>query len=228
MQFARTKIVKFFIACCFSSTALSIPLNCNFYTSGWGNAEGLYYTCQVNELSTESPNILVDRVLGNHIARKSNDDVKHWLVDNSPNMLFMPQGIGGYFQNLEEVYIRNAGLQKITQSDLMQFSVLEQLFLIRTQLKTLESGLFLFNPKLRLLNLSNNQINSIAPDVLSPLKNLRAVSLRNNACIDIDKYTAEEVKEVVQEIIEKCQNRGAALSASSEAGSAAIFFPKVK
>lgn len=223
MQFAGTKIISIFIVCWFVSTALSIPLSCNFYTSGWGNAEGLYYTCKVIELRTEAPNILVDRIFGNHLEGKSNDDVEHWVVENSPSMLFMPQGVGGFFRNLEEVYIRNAGLQSITQSDLKQFQELKELTLIQTQLKSLESGLFLFNPKLRLLNLSNNQISFIAPDVLSPLKNLFHVSLKNNACIDIDKYTAEGVKEVVQEIIKRCQNGG--LSNSAEA---AIMFPKFK
>lgn len=228
MKVSETKLIEVFIAAYFISSAASTALNCNFYTSGWGNAEGLYYTCKAIELRIESPNILVDRILGSHLERRTNDDVKHWVVENSPSMLFMPQGVAGFFRNLEEVYIRNASLQSITQSDLKQFQALEQLTLIQTQLKSLESGLFLFNPKLRLLNLSNNQINSIAPDILSPLKNLLHVSLKGNDCIDIDMYKEDGVKKIVQEIVKRCQNGAAASNASAELGTAAIVFPKAK
>lgn len=225
MKLARTQIIGIFIAVCFISTAAANSLNCNFYTSGWGNAEGLYYTCKVIDLRTESPNILIDRILGNHIENFSNDDVKHWVVENSPRMLFMPRGVGDFFKNLEEVYIRNVGLQSITQSDLRQFQSLEQLTLYETELRSLESGLFQFNPRLKLLNLNSNRLSSIAPDVLSPLKNLFHVSLKNNVCIDIDMYKEDGVKKVIQEIIKRCQS-GAASSA--EMDGAAIIFPKIK
>lgn len=231
MEFAGTEFAKVVLVLlgCFISTVVPIPLNCNLYTSGWGNSEGLYYTCKVTDLRTESPNITVDNVIGNHLEGKTDDDVKHFVVDNSPNMRYLPHGVGDFFRNLEEVYITNTSLEAITQSDLKQFPVLEQLTLTQTQLKSLESGLFQYSTKLKVLDLSRNRINSIAPDVLRPLTDLAYVSLKNNVCIDIDMYLKNGVKRVVQEIIKRCQN-GVASSATAEVNNSsnpAIIFPEV-
>lgn len=226
-SFAATKILLLLFSCLIS-TVVSIPLSCNFYTSGWGNAEGLYYTCKVTDLRIESQDITVDRVFGNHLEGKANEDVKHFVVENSPKMLYMLHGVGDVFKNLEEVYISNTGLESITQSDLKQFQVLERLTLLQSQLRSLESGLFRYNTKLRFLQISGNQLVSIAADILKPLKDLAFISLRNNACIDTDMHSKDGFKKVVQEIIKRCQN-GVASSATAEISNdsnQAITFPK--
>lgn len=80
--------------------------------------------------------------------------------------------------------IAYSSLKIITQGDLKPLTNLENLHIDNNQLEMLDKDLFLSNPAIQIINLSQNKIKLVALDVLEPLAQLKHLSMLENICID--------------------------------------------
>lgn len=184
----------------------SLTLNCKYSSPGWGAKVGDPYACQLLNLDVTSPTAVATVVTGKHHGSRTHANVRSLQVYSSPNMTYIPKGIEQFFKNIFSVSIKETGLAVIRKNDLKPFPRLRYLFLSRNQLKTLNSGLFLHNPKLNMLSLEGNQLNSIAADIFDPIEDLQQADFRDNVCINSQATSREKVKEVELDIAQNCQN----------------------
>lgn len=121
-------------------------------------------------------------------------------------MVYFPKGIEKFFSEVTHITFSESGLLVIHQSDLKPFPNLQSLNLYKTQVTTLESGLFQFNPKLNKLYVTDCPLKSIAADIFSPTPEMNYVNFHDNACINLSAENKVEVKLVEQEIVTNCQH----------------------
>lgn len=186
--------------------AVSMRLNCTYKFGSWNNIEGETYFCKSVNVSVKTPNSTIDEVEGDHAENKSFDDVKGVDLHSCMKRChFVPHGIGKYFKNVEVLKIKYAGLRAITKEDLKQFPNLKGLQLQYNKIKTLESGLFQYNPKLQYIGVSNNSISTISSDIFDNLDDLEEAFFGANECDLKSATNKDEVKDLQEEILEKCQ-----------------------
>lgn len=184
--------------------ALPLRMNCRFEVAGFEEFVGELYTCNVGSIHVEEPNMTLERVDGAHMEGKSSDDVKAISVD-SQVLKFIPNGLGETFKNLEALHIQKSELTVIAKEDLQQFPNLKSLAVNDCNLQQLESGLFQFNPKLKVLQLQYNKISFIATDIFEPIKDLEKADLGVNSCISNRAFNHEQLEGLVEDIKRHCQ-----------------------
>lgn len=109
------------------------------------------------------------------------------IIENSENthvnrVCYFPRGLPALLPNLEELSIVNCGLQNITAEDLQGLNRLKILNLSRNQLEYLPDDLFTHVPQLRRAIFENNKIKL---RLLDPLTNHEVVDLRRNEIIKV-------------------------------------------
>lgn len=140
---------------------------------------------------------------GRHPAGESNDNVNTLLIIEQI-CEFFPVGIDKQFQKLEGVAIQKSGLKKITKNDLRGFANLKSISLFGNQLETLESNLFIFNPKLKLISVFSNKLKHVFSNIFDGLNNLERVYFRSNPCISEDGMNKEKIEQLKCKLIENC------------------------
>lgn len=84
--------------------------------------------------------------------------------------------------------------------------MLKFLDLSENKMAVIEPDLFEFNPKLKFINLDDNRIRSFPLKALDEIDDLEQLHLRNNVCVHYHAINAKEVKETELLLLEKCQN----------------------
>lgn len=178
-------------------------LECSFERVGWDDVIGPAYTCKVQNLNVTTPRCLITAMEGRHPLGESNENVNTLLIIEQ-TCEFFPIGIGKYFKKLEGIAVQKSGLKKITKYDLKDFVNLKSISLFGNELKTIESNLFMFNPKLKLISVFNNKLKHIFSNIFDGLDNLERVYFRSNPCISEDGLNAEKIEQLKCKFIESC------------------------
>lgn len=197
---------RFAVLICFLVPIVTaIELDCTYSQAGSSDYVGSIYICLVTNLQVNISTEVIEDVTGTHETELSNDNVQGLYIYTSPKLMFLPKGIESFFTKLETIAIKDSGLSAIRQSDLEPFPNLLKLWIIRSKLTALDSGLFKYNPNLQAIYFNGNEISTISADLFDPIGDLEKAYFSSNVCINKDGKNREAVKEIKQEIIEKCQ-----------------------
>jgi hypothetical protein len=162
--------------------------------------ETVEYKCETNTaiINSAAEQTVTSVITANHELMKTNDDVKLFWIFNS-NVKYFPRGIETFFVNLVSVTIHDCGLTEIRKADLQGLTKLEFLILYKNSIVTIEKDLFIYNPQLMFIDLSENKIASLEDvAVFDSLANLNYLFFYNNVCAS---GTAHEDKIEVEKLI---------------------------
>lgn len=208
----------------FSSVLIDgIEIDCIHQTNTWTN-HGSIHECIVYGLHVSSPqepitsvkvplrlphrrHFELDDNSETNVIEVGNDKDKYisFYIYQSPSCYYVPSGIADNFQNLKVLVIAFTGLKEITHEDLKPLVHLENLYIDNNQLESLEKKLFVSNPQITTINLSNNRIKHVAPQILEPLTNLQKINFSQNVCVDFDAVDKETILELIQKLETDCQ-----------------------
>lgn len=183
--------------------AHQFDLNCKFERYGWDDAVGHAYTCKVHSLNLTQPKSAITFVKGEHPAGGTNDNVNTFLILEQI-CEFFPVGVERYFKGLEGLAVQKSGLKKITKSDLKPFGELKSISLFGNELTTLESNLFMYNPKLKLISAFQNRLKYFFSNVFHGLHQLQRVYFNSNPCINEDALNPERIEQLRCRMVESC------------------------
>ena len=141
--------------------------------------------------------------IGNHLGTNMLE-VKAFHIYNSPSCHYIPSGIHDFFSNIEVLTVNFCGLKTVTKEDLRPLQHLKGLYLQNNQLTSLGNELFAENPLIEEINLCDNKLKHISPNVFVPLKYLRKIEVLRNLCIDESAIKSTEVEILIRNFKEKC------------------------
>lgn len=195
------KIKVCFVLAVFSiQTANSVIFECKFETATWPNIKNVY-SCDVQIITADDKEDIVT-VTGDHAKGKDNGDVK--FLNIGLEIGNIPTNIGNTFKKLKGVQFWYAGLQSISKDDIKQFSELEIFSVHGNKLEFLDGDLLKHNSKFKWIDFRNNSISQIGPNLLKSLKDLDAIFLSGNICIDRDAESSKTIKELIEQLPSLC------------------------
>lgn len=191
-----------------TSAVSSLSVWCDFgYDGTWTHLDDPYQ-CFSGGWNSPTKNTVLNAIDGNHLGRKTNDDVETISTNGKKTLLHWPKNIEKIFPNLQGIWITESGITEITKEDLKTFPELNSIILNDSKLSRLSSDLFEFNPKLKKIELRNNKISSIGENIFDGLENLEDVNLKGNTCISMKASGKIQIAEMKRLIKEKCQTPG--------------------
>lgn len=165
------------------------------------------YKCYVKSASFENDENTITAVDGDrHTEGKSDSDVTMFHSDTNIFQKF-PRNIASFFENVEMVDIYEAELKEIKNEDLRQFgSKLKSLWLMNNELRRLESNLFMYNPNIEWINLSDNDIIHVDIGTFSILTKLDKLYFKNNPCVSDGASDASKLTALISNIDTECKS----------------------
>lgn len=165
---------------------------------GLGNA----YTCRAAVFALEDE-FYLHEVGFDHLEGKSKYDVEVFDVQNQ-TFRYIPKNLDEFFPNLKCINWYNSDLTSISSDDLKPFPDLVRLGVWLNNLESLDGDLFKYTPKLKIIDFEENHIRHVGHGLLSGLHELEEIYFWNNICIDDDAFDSESVRQLEQELMEKC------------------------
>lgn len=138
---------------------------------------------------------------GNH------SEVEAMRVMHQQSLTFIPTGIEKFFPNLKGLSFLNCNVRSVTKDHLMEFPEMLQLSYNLNQIEVLPGDLFIYTPKLKLVNFAGNIIKHIGVGLLKPVPQLDYIWLEKNVCIDMNSKRAQ-FKKLNKEIRKNCRMGG--------------------
>lgn len=135
--------------------------------------------------------------------------IKILVINSSPNLSFLPNGLERFFADIETFEVSETGLTALTAADLEKFPDLTKLVFKENQIKVLDMKTFEFNQKIEEIDLSGNKLSQFSGDFLKFLPNLKKIDLSNNVCIN---ETAENPLEILELRFKLSENCGGEIS----------------
>jgi hypothetical protein len=158
-----------------------------------------------------------------HNDNKTISDVTMFHSDKNIFKKF-PKNIANIFGNIEMVDVYEAGIKEIKSEDLQQFGrKLKSLWLMRNEIRRVNSEAFVYNPNLEWINLSENNILHVELGTFNFafLKNLNKLYFKLNPCYSGSASDSEKLKELIAKIDIECksdlyiQNQNQAIAAKN-------------
>lgn len=185
------------------SLSAALDFKCEFVQKKFHDSTPEMYTCNALDLSTEDDSYITE-VTGKHADGKTNENVIQMHVINQ-NVEYFPGGLKEIFPNLEAIVIKNSTLKCIFHHDLVSFPKLKYVNLQDNQIEVLGPKLFEGNSDLTEIYLERNRIKNIRDDLIDPLEHLTVIRLAENVCIEKDlEVTPVSMTDVKSQIIAKC------------------------
>lgn len=141
------------------------------------------FQCDASLLSLNENDTKINKITRVSNSGYSNSSVTQLIVMDQECKKF-PLGIEKFFANLRSLAIKNSSLMSVANENLKKLPKLVHLDLSKNQIYQLDNDLFVYNRKLKFVNLEGNLITIIGSDTFSPLIDLIDIDLRNNAAID--------------------------------------------
>jgi hypothetical protein len=193
-------LFAFVIVASFASSS-SLFFECRYYDRDWVISRHLY-TCTGTVVSAwDSKNIT--GVSQNHLDGRSNADVGGIEIFSQP-IVAMPRNIAGFFANIRAIGIKQTHISRLTKEDLKPFSKLEVFACWFSRLETIDGDVFESNSMLQHLNLAENMLTNIGPNILTPLPKLHQLSFGKNLCTDEGSSTADGIPLVASKLRFQC------------------------
>lgn len=156
----------------------AIVIECDFKDSYYG------YKCEAKSLqiTAKDGDRYVKRVYGQHVERKSYDDVKVFY-SGYMTVNYFPQNLEKNLRRLETIQIDHANLKEITSDDLRPFGArLRNLWLGSNDIEIIKDDLFQYNPNIEWIYLEYNKIKNVESGAFENLQKLHNLNFINNPC----------------------------------------------
>jgi Leucine rich repeat len=139
---------------------------------------------------------------GTHETNKNTSDVENIeILSTEPGQSYaLPGFFGEKFPNIK-VVSTNGNFTELHNYYLRFYRNLEELYMVDNFLKTLSSKTFIYNQKLRIIDLSGNQIVAIGIGTFYNLMNLFYLNLKNNYKIDWKASSSEDLKNFIPVLV---------------------------
>ncbi|CAG9812197.1 unnamed protein product [Chironomus riparius] len=160
---------------------IQINLECKFEVDEFATV-GRQYTCVVqNDLNIFNENASILDILGTHADNHTIDSVFALTIENKATK-YLPTNTGEVFINLTSLRVKNGRLKELHKDDLRSMPKLRYLNLDDNDIEILNDDVFEYNPLLNLVWLSNNKIKKIGEKLAENFKNLVSLDLTKNSC----------------------------------------------
>ncbi len=193
----------------FSTTTLTFEVRCSFKTeTDWLAVNNVYY-CDL-DLPIESEklkNDMVTSVTGCHLHSHYNRDVVGFRARNT-SLQYFPKGLDQYFnaEKIEFIAIWASGLKEIHENDLSPFINVKAISFWNNELEVIERDLFKFNRQVEQIFLGRNKIRTVDGNVFDSLIKLRTLFMDLNVCIARQtRNDRRAVLKIIEEVKEKCK-----------------------
>jgi len=125
------------------------------------------------------------------------------LVAKNKEIFYLPPGQENFVWYTKAAIISNSKLRKISSDNLMSFKYLEYLDMSQNEIEILGPNLFQYNKNLKTLIFDGNRIQIIDPTIFRMLENLEYLGLDDNVCISNTANNQNELN-VIRIIEKKC------------------------
>lgn len=187
-----------------------MELKCSFKNVsivGTDGVVGWLYTANILNANIEQPNIVIGRVLGEHIPEKTDLDVKSiWFRGT---VKFLPKGLGNFFPALKVLIANKCKLESIIREDLKGLEMLETFCVADNLLTSLPSNLFADMKMLQSISFQQNNLGYVSSKLLRPIRGtLTSANFSGNPNIDVwFKSSAVEftIAQLMETVDQQCQ-----------------------
>jgi hypothetical protein len=195
------KIISGILLVVFASLGESVIINCNFQLHLWAFNTPVYACWS----STENTGNLrtIEAVRGAHSTNRSNLDVVGFREEGN-KLQYIPTNLGNVFPNLKAIFIV-APLLQLSASDLKPFPNMVMIYVDKFRFTSIESDLFQYTKKLRLIRLSFGSLKNVEENILSGLSELTVGSFNENTCINYEATTPQKIEELKQKLSTQCR-----------------------
>lgn len=176
--------------------------SCKFRIANFSYLNSAYF-CPATVIFSEDGNPSLVEIRGDHLAGYSNFQVEALDVQNQ-DLRWIPKDIGSFFPNIRVIQWINSNLWEISSADLWQFPNLMVLDLQKNKIVSLESSLFAFTPKILTMSFDSNLLYHVGEDLLTSLKFLKSVYIRNNPCINYYAVSGSEIEYLIKNLHIRC------------------------
>lgn len=196
------KILVLAIISALQCASATITLKCNYTLHGWKSVTELY-SCTSKVVRTGRTSNVVG-VSQNHLAGRSNQNVKGLLMYNQP-IISIPKDINLHFENLEGIRIELCPMLFLTSADLEPFPKMRHLAIVDGELRSINGNVFKHLPQLELLDLTNNRITNVGTGIFNFNPKLHIVDFDKNLCSRVQAYySVANVAAAARELALKC------------------------
>lgn len=119
---------------------------------------------------------------------------------------YIPRPIAAIFPNLRGLQWYKSNLWEITANDLQPFPYLMHLNLEQNKLMSLDADLFMFTPRLRVINFNNNFLYHVGVDLLAiaKLPFLTEARFQGNPCYNDYELSQSRIAIMNEQLSRKC------------------------
>ena len=182
MRFQFPQLLILFIIGSSNGITSIIDLECIFEIRDFATV-GRQYTCVVqNDLNIIEPNVTISFASGTHASNETSNSVTALWIENK-NTEYLASNIGEIFPNLIALRVKDGRLKELHKDDLMSMPKLKYLNLDNNDVAVLDDDVFEYNPQLELLWLSLNKIIKIGENLADGFKKLVSLDLTKNVCV---------------------------------------------
>jgi hypothetical protein len=183
------------------SLTSGLTIDCRYYDRDWV-VSGNLYTCAGKVVATDVGRN-VTGVSQNHLAGRSNANVGGIEIFYQP-ITAMPSNIARFFGNIRAIELKETKINRLTKEDLKPFPMLEVFACWFSRLETIDGDVFESNHKLQHLNLNENLLTNIGPNILTPLPLLHTVGFGKNLCTNEGSGTAAGIPLLASKLRFQC------------------------
>lgn len=190
------KLFKTLLIFLFVNKSTQLSIECRFETTTHFYSINSLYSCEIEKIwNTEVPEIQF--LNGTPQNGMNKNDVQQFVLagGSSGTLKYFPTNLVDFFPNLISILIITSNdIAVISSEDLKPFDNLEAIAIQKSQITSIPSDLFKFNPKLKFVHISHNsQLSSIGKDLLTGLTSLTGTHFQHNKCISETAYSSDTI-----------------------------------
>jgi hypothetical protein len=163
------------------------------------------YQCKASDQSVTGDQVSVDRVVGNHVEGKSDNDVKVVNIQSIKSKR-IPAGFANSFGNVEGIFAFSSEKNVLLGEDLAPFSKLKYFDISFNWITHLPSDAFAGNPQLEWIDFSQNRLKLVGLNILDSLNSLHYANFGDNICInELGRDKTDIVRNIKRLLKRNCQ-----------------------
>lgn len=185
----------------FKNEVNGTAVQCKYYTSRWELIGEVYY-CYLWKKNFPGHDTITE-ISGEHESGKSNDDVNALYI-RSGRCDRVPKNFQNFYENIEGISLDTVKLKVLLKEDLEVFPKLRILEVISNELETLDGDIFKGNPNLERIDFSENKLKIIDKELLVPVTKVTYVDFSKNVCINKKAETKVQLQKLKEDLANLC------------------------
>jgi hypothetical protein len=184
------------------SSIQSIVIRCNFKMATFAQVTDFVYTCG-GSVTFYGNSGVIDEVEGDHQNGKDNEYVEGFELRTS-RVNSIPRNLSEQFKNLKAMDFTNSDILTLSAGDLQQFPELVTFVVWMNKIISIDGDLFMYNPKLRLIDFDDNLLENVGHNLIGNLRWLKSAAFQNNQCISTSANSPAALFELNANLPVKC------------------------